>query len=576
MDKLKKKILFIFLISIILCSVQAIAAAEVDDAGLDDEVFDLSNDIETVEADNTDELIQVTDEAVDDEVLAAPESEDALSEGEGNFTELQTRINSPGNSITLDKDYKFSNGDSYLGIRINKDFTINGNGHTINGTDVARLFNLGESASGRTHTIILKDLNLVNAYIEGNGGAINLNSNIKLILENCNFTNNSASRGAAIYSSSPTTPVITITQSNFKENKVVESGGAIYAWAMNISDSVFESNSAGRNGGVIYRAGGTTNIDNCTFESNRAGRNGGVFVSSNAGNVYVNNSRFIGNNASNGGAFHISNQNLNLVFNNTNITDNVATNNGGAICRNNTGLILFNSRLIGNNATRGSALYLDRPSNDGGYKIVDLIDTVVLENQANSTKLDVNTSGNLETGENVKINITFTGEDNLYNGIYRSRNVPLNDYFNDVTYWNENGEASTGLYVNHPDTKFEEAGINITLNITDSKGNCVLYNKSTDANGQITFVWDDVIYELGLKPGVYTVTPIHIEDNYYTGIKADPITIPVPGQLEVLVSDESVSGKVGETISVEFEVNETDGTPVNGGHSLVHLIRNWT
>ena len=67
MDKLKSKILFILLISIILCSVQAIAAADISDTGVNDNVFDLSNDIETVQASSN------------DEVLDAPSSEDVLA-----------------------------------------------------------------------------------------------------------------------------------------------------------------------------------------------------------------------------------------------------------------------------------------------------------------------------------------------------------------------------------------------------------------------------------------------------------------------------------------------------------------
>ena len=57
MDKLKSKILFILLISIILCSVQAIAAEEITDTGVNDDVFDLSNDIETVQAGSNDEVL---------------------------------------------------------------------------------------------------------------------------------------------------------------------------------------------------------------------------------------------------------------------------------------------------------------------------------------------------------------------------------------------------------------------------------------------------------------------------------------------------------------------------------------
>ena len=56
---------------------------------------------------------------------------------EGNFTALQDEIDTSGNSIDINDDYVYDNGTDYSyvdGISIIKsDFTINGNGHTIDG-----------------------------------------------------------------------------------------------------------------------------------------------------------------------------------------------------------------------------------------------------------------------------------------------------------------------------------------------------------------------------------------------------------------------------------------------------------
>ena len=67
MDKLKSKILLIFLISIVLCSVSAISAAEISDAGENNDVFDLSDDIENVEAESisNDEIIEASSDTSD-------------------------------------------------------------------------------------------------------------------------------------------------------------------------------------------------------------------------------------------------------------------------------------------------------------------------------------------------------------------------------------------------------------------------------------------------------------------------------------------------------------------------------
>lgn len=82
MDKLKNKILLMLLISIILCSVSAISAAEISDAGANDAFFDLSNDIETVEA-----------ESISNDVQAEPSSDvlgavSEVSDEEGTTVEV--------------------------------------------------------------------------------------------------------------------------------------------------------------------------------------------------------------------------------------------------------------------------------------------------------------------------------------------------------------------------------------------------------------------------------------------------------------------------------------------------------
>ena len=167
MDKLKKRIFFIFLISIILCSVQSIAAAEIDDAGISDDIFDLSNDIETVDANSPSEALEISDTKVqeENEVLSAPNSDEALSaESDGNFSALQREINNHADSITLDRDYRYDSFTDNLpgGISIQKNFTLDGAGHTVDGKSLARLFNLnGGGSSTKTYTITLKNLNLI-------------------------------------------------------------------------------------------------------------------------------------------------------------------------------------------------------------------------------------------------------------------------------------------------------------------------------------------------------------------------------------------------------------------------------
>ena len=71
--------------------------------------------------------------------------DDVLSDSPGNFSALQQLIQNGGNQIELDRDYSYDrNTDSALvtGIVIDKEFTLNGKGYTINGSNLARIFNI--------------------------------------------------------------------------------------------------------------------------------------------------------------------------------------------------------------------------------------------------------------------------------------------------------------------------------------------------------------------------------------------------------------------------------------------------
>ena len=63
---------------------------------------------------------------------------------EGNFTALQDEIDSSTDFLEINQDYTYDNSTDYKlikGIEINKnDFTINGNGYTIDASNQARIF----------------------------------------------------------------------------------------------------------------------------------------------------------------------------------------------------------------------------------------------------------------------------------------------------------------------------------------------------------------------------------------------------------------------------------------------------
>ena len=283
MDKLKKHILFILLISILLCSVQAIAAADISDANGND-VFDLSNDIENVEAGSVDDVLMASEDAVDDdsEILSAPNSDEVLSaEPDGTFRDLDNRIDSASGTLELDRNYVYNSSiDWYYvgnsGIEINKNIVIDGKGHTIDAKGFSRIFQLTGN-----HEVTLKNIVFINGFARDNyyGGAIYSarNQNVTLTIDNCTFRNNSANL-----------------------NSDSSRGGAIYlrtSRGLIINNSRFENNSA-YYGGAIY--GDRYVIDNCNFTGNKAYRGSAIYSYTETGNTgtkSISNTRILDNQA---------------------------------------------------------------------------------------------------------------------------------------------------------------------------------------------------------------------------------------------------------------------------------------
>ena len=110
------------------------------------------------------------------------------------FTILAQKINETpeGGILVLDRNYMYINGTN-KGILISKPITIDGNGHTLNGNHLSRMFNI------TSDNVTIKNMNFIkgNAYgryfsNDAGGGAIYWNG-ANGYIENCNFTGNAGS-----------------------------------------------------------------------------------------------------------------------------------------------------------------------------------------------------------------------------------------------------------------------------------------------------------------------------------------------------------------------------------------------
>ncbi|WP_295721625.1 hypothetical protein [uncultured Methanobrevibacter sp.] len=242
----------------------------------------------------------------------------------GTFTELQLLIIAAkdGDVIKLTRNYKYDNKFIKTGIFINKNITINGNGHTIDGRGIARIFNINYGKHFHFYKVILENIKFKNGHAKIYGGAI-LNF-ADLTVKNCYFTNNYAgTAGGAINSLG----ALNLKNSKFNRNSAGGDAGAVFSLTLkkgaefyeeffkdinatedlnllfsiimsavlehgkdHISNCVFTNNVAkGTGGGAVY-AFSHIDIRSSTFNSNKAKNKGGAVYG--CKNLFIKNSKF--------------------------------------------------------------------------------------------------------------------------------------------------------------------------------------------------------------------------------------------------------------------------------------------
>lgn len=182
---------------------------------------------------------------------------------------------------------------------------IDGGGKmTLDGQNQTRLFNVNQDGpEGRTD-VTLRNIHLThgNAGAEPFGGAVLVNANTRLTLDQVTISNSLAS----------------------------VAGGAIATFAgvtLNINNSRFLSNLAANGGAIATRA--VVSVTGSSFTNNNASGGEGGAIQSYEQNLIIQSSHFGGNGAKNGGAIFKSSGELG--FSGSSFTGNSSTENGGAL-----------------------------------------------------------------------------------------------------------------------------------------------------------------------------------------------------------------------------------------------------
>ena len=328
-----KKLLLVFsILFVLLCSLTAISASDL-------------NDTDVIANDDAAEETVSSDADIENDITTEPGSGTIYG---NTFTDLNNTVAEGGN-VNLTRNYEYTKStDGELfpqGVVIDQDnVVIDGNEHSINGELHNRVFHIKNA-----NNVTLKNIKFINSgynKLKVDGGALYIEESSNITIINCLFEfkqiRDADGNGGAIYVKS--TDPIRIIDSEFKENSA-SYGGAITAHnaTLILENTVFDKNSAVKIGGALNAAHSTQIINNCTFKDGKIEFSTGSGDPCRGGAIYAEQ-------------FDEDNE---MIITNTEFKNNYVYNDGGAVYINGQAKVLIEDSKFSKNTGNGGAIVCD-------------------------------------------------------------------------------------------------------------------------------------------------------------------------------------------------------------------------
>ena len=487
-EKMKsKKIILILITAIFLASIAGVCAADANDTLV------ASEDTSQIELSDSNKIIEdnlQTSEENDELTLT---DNDVLGADSATYSDLDSEICASGNVTLTHKNYIYDDGATAITITEDNK-VIDGNGAIIDMTgSTIRAFDVIGNG------VTIKNLTIKNVNFWEKGGAIKFAGDSGTVI-NCNFINNTAQNGGAIYFDKTGN----VENCNFNDNTASRYGGAVYFLnAGNVTNCNFINNKATADiscGGAISMSSGS--VTNCNFADNEAYQGSAVYFSNNG---EVRNCNLTGNTANYGGAISMFSGSVT----NCNFTNNQATGTnswGGAIIFLGTGNVT-NCNFADNSAYEGGAIFssywstadtcIFKTGSDTTFNIGILPPMLNVDNfttfygSGEKLTFDLKTNSNIPvTNGNIPISVYFK-DDNSWVGNYRclsgegwAVSLPVGSYYANFTTEYAGFQAiSRTITITIPNVRYY---INVTSITTNNK----TVNITAKSNIPKNILWD--------------------------------------------------------------------------------------